>query len=256
MLELYHDWDSLMSFKVRACLAEKNLDWTSRLIELTRFEHLKEEYLQLNPNGVVPTLIHDGQVIIESSPINEYLDDVFPNPSLRPSSSVERARMRAWVKYGDDVLHHGVRPATFELMIKPRLKSYSTEELEKLIATHPQPARAEAYRKAAADEIDFDSIGHTVRVADEAFSRMELSLSSHKWLAANTFSLADVMSMSFVDRIEHLGLGFLLERRPCVVDWTERLKTRDSYSNSVPPSDSRLPSPDPAAISRLSQLFK
>ena len=255
MLELYHDWDSLMSFKVRACLAEKNLDWTSRLIELTRFDHLKEEYLRLNPNGVVPTLVHDDQIIIESSAINEYLDDVFPNPSLRPSSPVERARMRAWVKYGDDVLHHGVRPATFELMIKPRLKSYSTEELEKLIATHPQPARADAYRKAATDEIDFDSIGHTAHMADNAFTRMELSLSDHKWLAANTFSLADVMAMSFVDRIEHLGFGFLLERRPCVVDWTERLKARDSYGNSMPPPGGRLPSPDPAAISRLSQLF-
>ena len=121
MLELYHDWDSLMSFKVRVCLSEKGLPWTSHLIQLTRFEHLNEKYLQLNPNGVVPTLVHDGESIIESSVINEYLDDAFPIPTLRPTDLLERSRVRSWVIYGDDVLHHCVRPATFELMIIPRL---------------------------------------------------------------------------------------------------------------------------------------
>ena len=256
MLELYHDWDSLMSFKVRVCLAEKGLPWTSRLIQLTRFEHLNEKYLQLNPNGVVPTLVHDGESMIESSVINEYLDDAFPIPTLRPTDLLERSRVRSWVKYGDDVLHHCVRPATFELMIKPRLKLYTSVELEELIASHPQPNRADAYRKAAAAEIDYDSIGHTARVAEEVFRRMEFRLKMTKWLAADTFSLADVMSMPFVDRIEHLGFRFLIERRPSVLDWVERLKARDSYQSSMPPIEDRLPSPSPDAAVKLVELFK
>ena len=256
MLELYHDWDSLMSFKVRVCLAEKGLQWTSRLIKLTRFEHLNKQYLKLNPNGVVPTLVHDGEPIIESSVINEYLDDVFPTPTLRPSDLLERSRVRSWIKYGDDVLHYCVRPATFELMIKPRLKLYTSTELEELIASHPQPDRADAYRKAAAAEIDYDSIGHTARVAEEAFTRIEFCLKTTKWLATDTFSLADVMSMPFVDRIEHLGFDFLINRRPSVLDWVERLKARDSYQSSMPPPEDRLPSPSPDAVSRLVELFK
>ena len=78
MLELYHSPISTCSQKVRLVLAEKELPWTPREIHFTAREHLSEAYLQLNPNGVVPTLVHDGDPIVNSSVINEYLDDVFP----------------------------------------------------------------------------------------------------------------------------------------------------------------------------------
>ena len=109
MLELYHDSDSIMSFKVRFCLAEKGLEWQEHRIVLGRFENLTPEYLEINPGGVVPSLVHDGNVILESSVINEYLDEVFPVPALKPESPIERARMRVWTKYQDDVIHHSVR---------------------------------------------------------------------------------------------------------------------------------------------------
>lgn len=255
MIELYHDWDSLMSFKVRACLAEKNLDYVSRLVELTRFEHLSERYLALNPNGVVPTLVHDGDVIIESSIINEYLDETFPRTRLVPDAPFARARMRAWVKFGDDILHHGIRPATFELMIKPRLQRYEKSELEALIARHPQPARAEAFRRAASESIDFERVGETVRIAMQAFDRMESVLGDAPWLVSRDFTLADVMAMSFIDRIDHLGLSFLYRNRPVVADWVERLVSRPSFSASAPPEATRLPAPDPDTIKQLRELF-
>ena len=93
MLELYHDSDSIMSFKVRFCLAEKGLDWQEQRTILGRFENLTQQYLKINPDAVVPTLIHDGEVILESTVINEYLDEVFPSPSLKPATPLERARM-------------------------------------------------------------------------------------------------------------------------------------------------------------------
>ena len=69
--ELYHTHHSTFSQKVRISLAEKGLpnkdkDWVAHEVDLGKFEHLTPEYLQLNPNGVVPTLIHDGSVLIES----------------------------------------------------------------------------------------------------------------------------------------------------------------------------------------------
>lgn len=93
MLELYHDSDSIMSFKVRFCLAEKGLDWQEHRTILGRFENLTPQYMKINPDAVVPTLIHDGEVILESTVINEYLDEVFPSPSLKPATPLERARM-------------------------------------------------------------------------------------------------------------------------------------------------------------------
>jgi glutathione S-transferase len=69
MIELWREWNSVQSFKVRVALAEKDLERTALRVELLKFEHLQSEYLCLNPNGVVPTLVHDGKVVLESCPV-------------------------------------------------------------------------------------------------------------------------------------------------------------------------------------------
>ena len=84
MLELYHYGDSLCSMKVRLCLIEKGVEYNSKFVDLMKFENLTEDYKKLNPNAVVPTIVHDGTAIIESTVINQYIDEVFEGPSLTP----------------------------------------------------------------------------------------------------------------------------------------------------------------------------
>jgi glutathione S-transferase len=103
MLKLFHANHSTCSQKVRVCLAEKGLEWESQIINLATNEHLSPEYLALNPNGVVPTLIHDGAVITDSGVICEYLEDVFPEVPLLPAEPVDRAKARSWIRYFDEV---------------------------------------------------------------------------------------------------------------------------------------------------------
>ena len=67
MLKLYHGTTSVCAVKVRLVLAEKRLEWESELLNLQRGEQMRPEYLALNPNGVVPTLVHDGNAVIESA---------------------------------------------------------------------------------------------------------------------------------------------------------------------------------------------
>ena len=98
MLELYHNDMSTCSQKARLALAEKGLRWTSHHMRLRAADQHKPEYLALNAGGVVPTLVHDGTVIIESTVINEYLDDEFPKPALRPTEAHGCAAMRLWTK--------------------------------------------------------------------------------------------------------------------------------------------------------------
>jgi glutathione S-transferase len=75
MLELYTNPMSPCAQKVRIVLAEKGLEWTPHQVSLKDKENLEPWYLELNPLGVVPTLVHDGKPVIESSIICEYLDD-------------------------------------------------------------------------------------------------------------------------------------------------------------------------------------
>ena len=91
MIELFHNDMSVCAQKVRFALGEKILDWKSHHLNLRAGEQQKPEYLKLNPNAVVPTLVDSGRVIIESTVINEYIDDAYPEPRLRPADVGERA---------------------------------------------------------------------------------------------------------------------------------------------------------------------
>jgi len=75
-LILYHGSSSVYSSKVRIGFAEKRLDWVSHLINLTVGEQNDPTYLKLNPNRVVPTQVTPTQIIVESSVILEFIDEL------------------------------------------------------------------------------------------------------------------------------------------------------------------------------------
>src|SRR3989442_4800785 len=95
-ITLYDSPGSPCARRVRAVLLEKGLAWITRLVDLTRMEQKRPEYLALNPNGVVPTLVHGDRVLYESNVITEYLDDVFPDPPLYPRDPWARAQAKIW----------------------------------------------------------------------------------------------------------------------------------------------------------------
>ena len=243
MLELYHDWDSFCSLKVRLCLAEKRLAWTGRRVDLMKFEHLSPEYLKLNPNGVVPTLVDDGAPIVESTVINEYLDEVFPDPPLKPGDPRARARMRAWVKYEDDVLHPSIRPATFQLMIRSAIAGLAERDLDALLARHPRPDRVANWRQWARAPVDAATVEAAKRAVAAAIDRMDRALAEAPYLAGDSFSLADVAAAPFIDRLEHLRFAGLWEGRKGFAAWALRVKARPAYREALAPDALRLPAP-------------
>ncbi len=141
MLELYHAHPSTCSQKVRLCLSEKGLDYTSRPVNLRANENLSPAYLALNPNGVVPTLVHDGNVILDSSVICEYLDEVFPDPPLGPRDPVGRAHMRKWLRFLEEVPTVAIRAPTFQMALAP-FRGVDPEEVSRGARRHPAAAQA------------------------------------------------------------------------------------------------------------------
>jgi glutathione S-transferase len=240
MLELYHDWRSFCSIKVRLCLAEKRLSWESRFVDLIKLEHMTPQYLELNPNGVVSTLVHDGVPIYESTLINEYLDEVFQDVPLMPADPAERARARFWVKFEDDVLHPVIRPATFALMMSPELAQRSDRELEDMVAAHPNKQRAEELRRAARAPIDQQKIDAAKQAMQAALDRLERRLTEAPWLGGQTYSLADIAAAPFIDRLEELNLSGLWSGKPALADWISRTKSRPSYQSAIPNNSQRF----------------
>src|SRR5215469_12989568 len=77
---LYNAPQSTCSQRVRFVLNAKKLPFAEVKLDLLAGDQLKPDYLKLNPNGVVPTLDHDGAIIIDSSVIIEYLDEIAAEP--------------------------------------------------------------------------------------------------------------------------------------------------------------------------------
>ena len=113
LLELYHHGSSTCAAKVRFALAEKGLEWVPHYVDILSGEQFRPGFLAINPKGVVPVLIADGEVITESTVICEYLEDAFPEPRLYPRSPLERARVRAWTKAVDEELHPACSAITY-----------------------------------------------------------------------------------------------------------------------------------------------
>src|SRR5215813_10501894 len=95
---LYTAPQSTCSQRERFVLNAKGLPFEEVKLDLLAGDQLKSDYLELNPNGVVPTLDHDGNIVIDSSVIIEYLDEIAPEPGFAPADPVARARMRALMR--------------------------------------------------------------------------------------------------------------------------------------------------------------
>ena len=173
-LELYHSAHSTCSQKVRLCLAEKGLDWTPHELHFASRDHLQPEYLRLNPNGVVPTLVHDGEPVIESSVICEYLDDIFPEPALTPRDALGKARMRAWICYMNEVPTVAVRVPSFNRVFRPlRYEKMSEEQFDSHVGA--MPLRKAFYKrmgtKSGFDEAEYEDALAKIRQTCERIER-------------------------------------------------------------------------------------
>jgi glutathione S-transferase len=252
MIALWHEWNSVQSFKVRVVLAEKAIPWVEHRIELLRFDHLQPQYLSLNPNGVVPTLVHDGRVVFESSVICQYLDETFREPALMPQEPYARAQARTWLKVFDDVVHPAIRQASFELLYRPLLAQMPPDEREARLACHPDPARAKRFRDAARGTADTTTIRDAALAFRKILARMDAVLEHNDWLAGANYSLADIAMAPFAERLGNLGITDLLEPFPHAMRWNIALLARPAVKSACAPPDYRLPVP---AVPQLDQII-
>ena len=240
MLELYHYGDSLCSMKTRFCLFEKGVEFESHFVDLLNWENLTEDYKKLNPNAVVPTIVHDGVPIIESSVINQYIDEVFDGPSLTPEDPSVRASMRILIKLQDDVVHPAIQKPTFNLLIKPILSKKSDDELDEWLSTHPLEKSRKLFKGAARGPVNEEALEDARSQFNFVFGRMELALENGDWLCGDQFSLADIAYAPAIDRLEQCGWLGLFDDYPKVSKWCGRIRERDAFARMRPPDEQRF----------------
>lgn len=232
-LVLYHAWMSSASRRVRFCLEEKGLPYVGIFVRLLKNEQNTPQYLALNPNGVVPTLIHRGTPIIESTVINEYLEDVFPDAPMRPADASERAAMRVWTYMADTVVIKAFQELNWNRMMGPTASKWSDDELAQKMATTPMPERREQWRRVARQPYTVDEVKRAADVLRHVLVRMETSLGRGPWLAGSTFSLADINMSPYAVRFGELEEhGMLLRDYPRTRAWWERVQARPAFARA------------------------
>ena len=198
MLELYTNPMSPCAQKVRIVLAEKGLEWTPHQVSLKDKENLEPWYLKLNPLGVVPTLVHDGKPVIESSIICEYLDDLHVGPRMFPASGESR-----WTALRRQALSDGIMDAAvstrYETFLRPepyRWTDWVDGQMGKV--------------RRGLDALEKESPGDTLDIG----------------------TIAIGCALGYLDlRFPHEGWR---DSRPVLAAWFEKVSARPSMTRTVP----------------------
>jgi glutathione S-transferase len=232
MLRLYHAWASTCSQKVRLALAEKELDYDGVVLNLRRFEQLAPDFLHLNPQGVVPVLVHDGFVVCESTIINDYLEDAFPERPLRPADAKGRARVAMWNRFVDDVPTMAIKKPSYQKNLRPMLRTLSDAEIDDAVSRMPNPENARRWRDAARGGIPAEELAAAAADLRRMLDRMQETLACSQWLAGDDYSLADVNMAPFVHRLASFPEYDLDRDWPAVGVWYGRLKARPAFARA------------------------
>jgi glutathione S-transferase len=259
MLTLYHNDMSVCAAKVRTALAAKKLDWNGVHLDLRRGDAQKPEYLKLNPNAVVPTLVHDGRVITESTVICEYIDDQWPDQPLKPRDSFGRAQMRLWTKQLDEGLHPAVGILSFCVAFRHQWLARPAEDRAKWLANIPQPERRQRLQSTLELGLDSPFFMPAFERYRKLFDDFETSLDRSAWLVDEGFSLAEVGYAPYLARLRHLGFDVLFEQHPRVAEWSERVAKMPSVVEGVerwfnPKYLALFAEKRPEVIARISRL--
>jgi glutathione S-transferase len=169
----------------------------------------------------VPTLVHDGKAIIESTLICEYLDDTFPAPPLIPADPWLRTRMRLWSKMVDEGLFEGVTEISFSAMFRERMRKMPEEIRQTRFRNIGDPRRRDRFMSTYELGVRSPFVMHGIAAYERAFKMLEDALSEPgPWILGARPTLADINLMPFVERLDYLGLLDLwLKDRPRVKAW-------------------------------------
>lgn len=234
-LKLYHAEPAANSLKSLIALKEKQLDFESIYVDLHKFQQHEAWFVAINPEGQVPVLDHDGAIITQTTVINEYLEDAFPDsPPLRPADPLGAARMRIWNKFIDEHVMNYVSMWGWHRMVGVIARGIESGEFEKLVARIPLHEQREKWRTARSgfSEKDLDNATRKIEVAVD---KVEAQLALTPWLVGDMFTFADanffsMCGMSLERMFPEIGTQ---QRCPRLLAWAQRVRARPGVAAAL-----------------------
>jgi glutathione S-transferase len=207
--------------------------YIGRPVSLPRQENLSEAYAAIHPNLVVPALVHDGVLHIESVDIMDYVDRELPGPELVPGG--ERGEdCRALVKRAAE-LQTSVRHVTYRWSLGglAKLSPRKQAELQRIDSPDSPDRLADFYRRFSNGEISEEAFAEHVANLTEGFREVEARLADGRsWLCGETFSMADIIWVVKVQRIDEAGYPFATSF-PRIKAWFDRARARPGFQEAI-----------------------
>lgn len=234
-LHLYHARVSNSSMRIRLLLAEKRLAWTSHLLDATKQDNLAESYLRINPTSLIPSLVHDGLVVTESSDILYHLEERFPEPRFTPSAPEEEEAMRAWVDLAASSHPTTLKPWQYHVT---GVRTKRPEDMARYREIQRDPELV-AFHQRSIDGFSQAEIADAVKRNHAILAKMEDALAAGPWLVGSAYSLADVAWFPNVLLLDLLG--FPLGAYPAVRRWLATIRARPTARSAIGRSPLQLP---------------
>ncbi len=229
-LHLFHFVMSNCSQRVRIALEEKGVPWTSHHLNLPANEHVTEDYQRINPKGVVPTLVHDGQVVIESNDIIAYLDERFPDPPLHPESAEAREVMEQRIAEAS-AFQSTIKVLSHELLFRP-FRKFGPDDIALFEENHRDPALIEWVRDYAEAGPAWQArVDRAQADLGVVLGRLEEALGDTPWLSGAEYGLADISWIVNLNRLAQAKVD--LSAWPRLVDWSARAMARPAFARAV-----------------------
>ena len=234
-MKLFHNNMSVCAQKVRMVLAYKDIDWESEHLNLRAGDQFHPDFKKINPKSVIPVLQHNGAIITESNAIIEYIEEVFPTPSLMPSNAIDRARVRYWMIKLDAVLHESIAIISFCVAFRfQMLERYKTQqELDGFLAAFTDPARAILMHDVVVNGLQSKRLTLALYAYSKLLDEMNSALEGNDWLVGQRVSLADYSLLPYLERLEQLDMEFWWSDKPHISSWLERIKTTPAYQRGM-----------------------
>ena len=248
-LHIFHYAMSSCSQKLRIFLNLKKIPWESHELDLLNNENISEWYLGINPRGLVPVLVHDGDVHIESNDILLYLEKHFPSPALiPPHAEAEMAQMLEQ----EDELHLDFRALSFRFMFNPPETPKTAQVLDIYeksgsgtvdgVADARKARELNFWRKYAIEGVTDATAYAAGQKFKAAFSALDARLAAHKYLLGEDISLLDIAWFIYVNRLK--TAGYPIKRlHPRLATWFDLLAQDPAFAQEI-----QVPPPLRAAI--------
>lgn len=236
-IHLFHFSGSACSQKLRIFFNIKNINWNSHIINLIKQEQFSKWFLGINPRGLVPTLVHDGDVHIESNEIMAYLDDVYKDNKLFPIDLIDEINKDLAF---EDSLHHDLRRLTFRYIIPHALgkKNPSTidakEQFEGTIQGKADENKSKEilfWKNHYQNGITDDEIIESANKFKNIYEDFDKTLKNQKYLKGDEFTVVDLAWYVSTKRLTMAGIP--IEKYKNVQKWFSNLDNDENFKKEI-----------------------